>query len=105
MGQRYVRAVTTAGGLSIPDEVTRDDALPTTLTDHSWTFAASALITVYVTGANAEVEFHNGVDWTGETQPCYLGMNEFPCTSLGVRFRNIDGDAATSTISVARYTA
>ena len=105
MGRRFIRTVVSDGSLGIPVEVTRADALTTTITDHSWTFAESVKITVYVTGAKAEIEFYNGSSWSATSQPCYLGMNEFDGAVQGVRLRNYNGDAATATVDVSRQTA
>lgn len=108
MGQRYRRAVTTGGGLSPPVEVCRDEDCDNDYATQTFTFAASALVTVYVAGGDAECQFYNGTVWLDSSdETCWGGnkMNSFASECEGIRLRN-KGAAVSpvATITVSRYT-
>jgi len=103
MGQRYIRSVSTAGGLSTPVMVSKQVACTTAYAARTYTYAASALVTVFVENNRAECQFWNGSSWVGD-EMLEVGMNEFPSNHQGIQIRNLDGGAPVATISVSRYT-
>ena len=103
MGQRYIRSVSTAGGLSTPISLVKQGNCDANYATQSFTFAASALVTVYVENYSAECQFYNGTTWSGD-EFCPVGMSEFPSNNQGIRVRNLDAGSDVAKITVSRYT-
>jgi len=104
MGQRYIRSVSTSGGLSIPVTVAEQLACNTDYATRSYTYATSAHVDVLVENNPAECQFYNGTSWiTGDT-PLPVGWSSFPSNHQGIRLRNRDAAAPVASITVQRYT-
>ena len=99
MGQRYIRSVSTSGGLSIPvveGEILQCNAAYATQT---FTYAASGRLEILVEDAEAECQLYNGTSWNTGDVPLVLGLNKFDSNHQGVRVRN--RGAVTAPVSLA----
>ncbi len=103
MGQRYIRSVSTAGGLSTPVNLVKQGNCTANYAAQEFTYSASALVTVYVQDNPAECKFWNGSSWVGD-EFCPVGMNEFPSNHQGIQVRNLDAGADVAKVTISRYT-
>jgi len=88
MGQRYIRSVSTAGGLSLPTVVVDKGQTDTAYATQQFTYGASARVEIIVDAAEAECELYNGTSWNTGDVPLLVGFNSFDSNHQGIRVRS-----------------
>ena len=105
MGQRYIRSVSTSGGLSIPTVEVKDGQCDDTYATQTYTYAASGKLELFVSGGPAECDFYNGTSWTTAPVPLLPGVNTFDSNHQGVKVRNSGAQVQpAAVVTIVRYT-